>query len=137
MVQICLPGIRRVTPLLVLVVGLVVTLTAACGDDLVSDPRRATTCAELVEVGRATAATALDLLGERTQSDVEGTDSEWSFVEFDRTVQSEAFADQADALGCTSVELIRRACTAYQGLSTQARGEAGRKFLQPYFVACD
>ena len=137
MVQIHPPGTRRVTYLMALVVGLMAYLTAACGDDPVSDPQRATTCAELIEAGRATAVAALGLFGERSQIDLEGPDSEWSFIEFDRLVRSEAFDDRADALGCSSVELIRRACTAYQGLSTQARGEAARKFLEPYFVACD
>jgi len=127
---------NRLLPLAVLM-ALLATVSAACGDEPVSDPRRATTCAGLVEAGRATAEAVLDVLGDRTLADLEAADPGRPFAEVDRLLRAEAFAERADALGCGAAELTRRACTAYQGLSPLARGEAAREFLAPYFAACD
>ena len=121
-------------PALVLVV---LAASAACGDNPVTDPRRATSCARLVEVGRATAEAVLDILGDSTVADLEAVDDERPFAEIEHILRVEVFTERANALGCGSAELSRLACTAYQGLSTQARGEAAREFLAPYFVACD
>lgn len=112
-------------------------LMTGCGDEPVSNPRRATTCAGLVEAGRVTAEAVLDLLGDRSLADLMEDDPDQPFAEVDRLLRAEAFAERAEALGCGAAELVRRACTSYQGLSPQARGEAGREFLAPYFAACD
>ncbi len=117
-------------------------LVTGCGDEPVSDPRRATTCAELVEAGRSTAEAVLDVLGDRTLAEVTGAeltenDPARPFAEVDRLLRADAFAERAEALGCGAAELVRRACTSYQGLSAAARGEAAREFLAPYFAACD
>ena len=112
-------------------------LVTGCGDEPVSDPRRATTCAGLVEAGRVIAEAVLDLLGDRSMADLMEDDPDEPFAEVDRLLRAEAFAERAEALGCGAAELVRRACTSYQGLSSQARGEAGREFLAPYFAACD
>ena len=128
----------RVTNRLSLALVLVVlAVSVACGDDPVTDPRRATSCAGLVEAGRATAEAVLDILGERTVADLEAVDHARLFAEIEHILRVEAFAERTNALGCGASELTRLACTAYQGLSTQARGEAAREFLAPYFVACD
>ena len=111
--------------------------SVACGDDPVTDPRRVTSCAGLVEAGRATAEAVLDVLGDRSVADLEAIDDERPFAEIEHILRVEVFTERANALGCGSAELSRLACTAYQGLSTQARGEAAREFLAPYFVACD
>ena len=68
----CFPA-TRLLPLAVLM-ALLATVPAACGDEPVSDPRRATTCAGLVEAGRATAVAVLDVLGDRTLADLEAAD---------------------------------------------------------------
>ncbi len=112
-------------------------LVTGCGDDPVSDPRRATTCAELVEAGRSTAEAVLDFLGERTLAELAADDTDRPFAEVDRLLRADAFAERAAALGCGAAELVRRSCTSYQGLSAAARGEAARDFLAPYFAACD
>ena len=112
-------------------------VAAACGDDAVTDPRRATSCGGLVEVGRATAEAVLDILGDSTVADLEAIDDERPFAEIAHILRVEAFTERTNALGCGAAELTRLACTTYQGLSTQARGEAAREFLAPYFVACD
>ena len=103
----------------------------------VTDPRRVTSCAGLVEAGRATAEAVLDVLGDRTVADLEAVDDERPFAEIEHILRAEAFTERSNALGCGAAELTRLACTAYQGLSTQARGEAAREFLAPYFLACD
>lgn len=131
----CFPA-TRLLPLAVLM-ALLATVPAACGDEPVSDPRRATTCAGLVEAGRVTAEAVLDLLGDRSLADLREDDPDEPFAEVDRLLRAEAFAERAEVLGCGAAELVRRACTSYQGLSPQARGEAGREFLAPYFAACD
>ena len=112
-------------------------VAAACGDDAVTDPRRTTSCGGLVEAGRATAEAVLDVLGDRTVADLEAVGDGRPFTEIEHILQAEAFTERANALGCGAAELTRLACTTYQGLSTQARGEAAREFLAPYFVACD
>ena len=56
------------------VVLVVLAVSTACGDDPVTDPRRATSCAGLVEVGRATAEAVLDILGDSTVADLEAVD---------------------------------------------------------------
>ena len=128
----------RVTNRLSLALVLVVlAVSVACGDDPVTDPRRATSCAGLVEAGRATAEAVLDILGERTVADLEAVDHARLFAEIEHILRVDAFTERTNALGCGAAELTRLACTAYQGLSTQARGEAAREFLAPYFVACD
>jgi len=119
------------------VVLVVLAVSTACGDDPVTDPRRATSCAGLVEAGRATAEAVLDVLGDRSVADLEAVDDERPFAEIEHILRVEAFTERTNALGCGAAELTRLACTAYQGLSTQARGEAAREFLAPYFVACD
>lgn len=121
-------------PALVLVV---LAVSTACGDDPVTDPRRATSCAGLVEAGRASAEAVLDILGDSTVADLEAVDDERPFAEIEHILRVEVFTERTNALGCGAAELTRLACTAYQGLSTQARGEAAREFLAPYFVACD
>ncbi len=126
---------RRLAPAVVVLT--VLGSASACGDDTVTDPRRATSCAGLVEAGRATAEEVLDVLGDRTVADLYEADPERPFAEVEHVAGAEAFAERADALGCGAAELTRRACTAYQGLSTRARGEAAREFLAPYFAACD
>ena len=118
-------------------VVVVLVVSMACGDDPVTDPRRARSCAELVEAGRATAEAALDVLGDRTVADLEASDDERPFADVEHILRADAFTERTNALGCGATELTRLACTAYQGLSTQARGEAAREFLAPYFVACD
>ena len=67
----------------------------------------------------------------------EAVDDARLFAEIEHILRVEAFAERTNALGCGASELTRLACTAYQGLSTQARGEAAREFLAPYFGACD
>ena len=69
----------------------VLAVSAACGDDPVTDPRRATSCAGLVEAGRATAEAVLDVLGERTVADLEAVDDARLFaeIEHDHTVYGE------------------------------------------------
>ena len=118
-------------------VVVVLVVSMACGDDPVTDPRRATSCAELVEAGRATAEAVLDVLGDRTVADLEASDDERPFADVEHILRADAFTERTNALGCGAAELTRLACTAYQGLSTQARGEAAREFLAPYFKACD
>ena len=118
-------------------VRVVLAAAVACGDDPVTDPRRATSCAGLVEAGRATAEAVLDVLGERTVAELEAVDDARLLVEIEHILRVEAFTERTNALGCGAAELTRLACTAYQGLSTQARGEAAREFLAPYFAACD
>jgi len=125
---------NRLTLALVVVV---LAVSMACGDDPVTDPRRATSCAELVEAGRATAEAVLDALGDRTVADLEAADDARPFADVEHILRADAFTERTNALGCGAAELTRLACTAYQGLSTQARGEAAREFLDPYFVACD
>ncbi len=128
----------RVTKRLALVLALVaLAASVACGDDPVTDPRRVMSCAGLVEAGRATAEAVLDVLGDRTVADLEAIDDERPFAEIEHILRTEAFTERSNALGCGAAELTRLACTAYQGLSTQARGEAAREFLAPYFMACD
>ena len=48
----------------------VVVLGAGCGADRVTDPARATTCAELVDAGRASAEQVLERLGDLTLASV-------------------------------------------------------------------
>ncbi len=127
----------RVVVALSVVALSVAGLVTGWGDEPVSDPRRATTCAGLVGAGRVTAEAVLDLLGDRSLADLMEDDPDEPFAEVDRVLRAEAFAERAEALGCGAAELVRRACTSYQGLSAQARGEAGREFLAPYFAACD
>ena len=118
-------------------VVVVLAVSMACGDDQVTDPRRARSCAELVEAGRATAEAVLDALGDRTVADLEASDDERPFADVEHILRADAFTERTNALGCGAAELTRLACTAYQGLSTQARGEEAREFLAPYFEACD
>ena len=118
-------------------VVVVLAVSMACGDDPVTDPRRATSCAGLVEAGRATAEAVLDVLGDRSVADLEASDDERPFADVEHILRADAFTERTNALGCGAAELTRLACTAYQGLSTQARGEAAREFLAPYFKACD
>jgi hypothetical protein len=106
----------------------------ACGSNRVTDPERATTCAELVGAGRAVAEAVIEQLADRT---ADGSGAVDPYADVRRLMRTEAFDRRAGELGCGEVDIRRRACTAYRGLATAAEGEAARDFLAPYFAACD
>ena len=109
----------------------------ACGSELVTAPVRATTCAELVDAGRATAEEVLDRLANRTLTDLEADHPERPFADLDPVLRRDVFAARAADLGCGEAELADLACTAFQGLSHRAHGDLARTYLAPYFTACD
>ena len=109
----------------------------ACGSELVTDPVRATTCAELVDAGRATAEEVLDRLANRTLADLEADHPERPFADLDPVLRRDVFAARAADLGGGEAELADLACTAFQGLSHRAHGDLARTYLAPYFTACD
>ena len=115
----------------------VVVLGAGCGADRVTDPARATTCAELVDAGRASAEQVLERLGDRTLAELEADDPSRPFGLLDPLLRPGVFASRAVDLGCGENELADLACTAYQGLSYLARSDVARAYLAPYFAACD
>ena len=119
---------------LALVVAMVAGGTTGCGSDRVTDPERATTCAELVEAGRAVAEAVLERLDGRDAGGSGGVDP-YSDVRW--LMRTEAVARRAGALGCGGDDLRRRACAAYRGLAAGVDGEPAREFLAPYFAACD
>ena len=104
----------------------------ACGSEPVTDPVRATTCAELVDAGRATAEEVLDRL-----ADLEDDHPSQPFADLDPVLRRDVFDARAADLGCGEAELADLACTAFQGLSHQAHGDLARAYLAPYFTACD
>ena len=104
----------------------------ACGSEPVTDPVRATTCAELVDAGRATAEEVLDRL-----ADLEADHPSQPFADLDPVLRRDVFAARAADLGCGEAELADLACTAFQGLSHRAHGDLARAYLAPYFTACD
>ena len=103
----------------------------------VTDPARATTCAELVDAGRASAEQVLERLGDRTLAELEADDPSRPFGLLDPLLRPGVFASRAVDLGCGENELADLACTAYQGLSHLARSDVARSYLAPYFAACD
>ena len=103
-----------------------------CGSEPVTDPVRATTCAELVDAGRATAEEVLDRL-----ADLEADHPSQPFADLDPVLRRDVFDARAADLGCGEAELADLACTAFQGLSHRAHGELARAYLAPYFTACD
>ena len=103
-----------------------------CGSEPVTDPVRATTCAELVDAGRATAEEVLDRL-----ADLEADHPSQPFADLDPVLRRDVFDARAADLGCGDAELADLACTAFQGLSHRAHGELARAYLAPYFTACD
>ena len=109
----------------------------ACGSEPVTDPVRATTCAELVDAGRATAEEVLDRLANRTLADLETDHPSQPFADLDPVLRRDVFAARAADLGCGDAELADLACTAFQGLSHRAHGDLARAYLAPYFTACD
>ena len=109
----------------------------ACGSEPVTDPARATTCAELVDAGRATAEEVLDRLANRTLADLEADHPERPFADLDPVLRRDVFDARAADLGCGEAELADLACTAFQGLSHRAHGDLARTYLAPYFTACD
>ena len=109
----------------------------ACGSEPVTDPVRATTCAELVDAGRATAEEVLDQLADRTLADLETDHPSQPFAALNPVLRRDVFAARAADLGCGDAELTDLACTAFQGLSHQAHGDLARAYLAPYFTACD
>jgi len=109
----------------------------ACGSEPVTDPVRATTCAELVDAGRATAEEVLDRLADRTLADLEADHPDRPFADLDPVLRRDVFDARAADLGCGAAELADLACTAYQGLSHLARSDVARAYLAPYFAACD
>ena len=109
----------------------------ACGSELVTDPVRATTCAELVDAGRATAEEVLDRLADRTLADLEADHPDRPFADLDPVLRRDVFDARAADLGCGEAELADLACTAFQGLSHRAHGDLARAYLAPYFTACD
>ena len=109
----------------------------ACGSELVTDPVRATTCAELVDAGRATAEEVLDRLADRTLADLEADHPDRPFADLDPVLRRDVFDARAADLGCGEAELADLACTAFQGLSHRAHGDLARTYLAPYFTACD
>ena len=124
---------RTLTCALVLVAG----AGPACGSEPVTDPVRATTCAELVDAGRATAEEVLDELADRTLADLEADHPSQPFADLDPVLRRDVFAARAADLGCGAAELADLACTAFQGLSHRAQGDLARAYLAPYFTACD
>ena len=104
----------------------------ACGSEPVTDPVRATTCAELVDAGRATAEEVLDRL-----ADLEADHPSQPFADLDPVLRRDVFDARAADLGCGEAELADLACTAFQGLSHRAHGDLARAYLAPYFTACD
>ena len=109
----------------------------ACGSELVTDPVRATPCAELVDAGRATAEEVLDRLADRTLADLEADHPDRPFADLDPVLRRDVFDARAADLGCGEAELADLACTAFQGLSHRAHGDLARTYLAPYFTACD
>ena len=103
----------------------------ACGSEPVTDPVRATTCAELVDAGRATAEEVLDRL-----ADLEADHPSQPFADLDPVLRRDVFDARAADLGCGEAELADLACTAFQGLSHRAHGDLARAYLAPYFPAC-
>ncbi len=103
-----------------------------CGSEPVTDPVRATTCAELVDAGRATAEEVLDRL-----ADLEADHPSQPFADLDPVLRRDVFDARAADLGCGDAELADLACTAFQGLSHRAHGDLARAYLAPYFTACD
>ena len=108
-----------------------------CGAEPVTDPVRATTCAELVDAGRATAEEVLDQLADRTLADLEADHPSQPFADLDPVLRRDVFAARAADLGCGDAELADLACTAFQGLSHRAHGDLARAYLAPYFTACE
>ncbi len=109
----------------------------ACGSEPVAAPVRATTGAELVDAGRATAEEVLDQLADRTLADLEADHPSQPFADLDPVLRRDVFAARAADLGCGEAELADLACTAFQGLSHRAHGDLARAYLAPYFTACD
>ena len=109
----------------------------ACGSEPVTDPVRATTCAELVDAGRAAAEEVLDRLADRTLADMEADHPSQPFADLDPVLRRDVFDARAADLGCGDAELADLACTAFQGLSHRAHGDLARAYLAPYFTACD
>ena len=72
----------------------------ACGSEPVTDPVRATTCAELVDAGRATAEEVLDQLADRTLADMEADHPSQPFADLDPVLRRDVFDARAAALGC-------------------------------------
>ena len=128
-----LGGWRTSACVLVLVAG----AGPGCGSEPVTDPVRATTCAELVDAGRATAEEVLDRLANRTLADLEADHPERPFADLDPVLRRDVFDARAADLGCGEAELADLACTAFQGLSHRAHGDLARAYLAPYFTACD
>lgn len=109
-----------------------------CGSGRVTDPERATTCAELVDAGRAVAEAVLERLDGRPEDGMaDGSSSVDPYADVRRLMRTEAFDRRAGELGCGGDDLRRRACAAYRGLAADVDGEPAREFLAPYFAACD
>ena len=83
----------------------------ACGSEPVTDPVRATTCAELVDAGRATAEEVLDRLADRTLADLEADHPDRPFAALDPVLRRDVFDARA--------------------------ADLARAYLAPYFTACD
>ena len=77
-----------------------------CGSEPVTDPVRATTCAELVDAGRATAEEVLDRL-----ADLEADHPSQPFADLDPVLRRDVFDARAADLGCGEAELADLACT--------------------------
>lgn len=121
---------------LALLLALTGAMTPACGDGLVTEPERASTCDELVDAGRALAVAVLERLSDQVFAGSEASGSD-PYEEVRSLLRHEDFDRRASELGCRPAGLRQRACTAYQGLSSNAQGEAGRAYLSAYFAACD
>ncbi len=118
-----------------LLVGILVAGgVSSCGSDRVTDPERATTCAELVEAGRAVAEAVLERLDGR---EVDASGAVDPYADVRRLIRTVAFDRRAGELGCGEDDLRRRACAAYRGLAADVDEGPAREFLAPYFAACD
>ena len=120
----------------VVLLAAALTVGSACGPDPVDDPSRATTCTELVEVGRAVSERVLAELGERTIADLEAADGQGPLAPIEEIMRTDEFEARARALGCRARDLELQGCRVYQGLSRQARGDLARQYLAPYFETC-
>ena len=95
---------------------LVVGVGPACGSEPVTDPVRATTCAELVDAGRATAEEVLDRLADRTLVDLEVEHPGRPFADLDPVLRRDVFAARAADLGCGETELADLAAQEHLAL---------------------
>lgn len=116
-------------------------LVAACGGDAggdatpVADPADATTCAELADIHAASTANLLELIGDRSDADMETPPAELETAADEWMATLTAVYSRVGDLCSGDAEFEALVCDALG--TTEPAGEAAERFLRDNVAFCD